>query len=170
MKRAAIIGIMIAVMNVFFSSRSLAESDDWSEVKKIPIDKEWIVEMKGGMKYKGRIVKVTNSSLKLWGRNGSIDIQANEIEKIRQPRLNPAKTALVGAGGGILVGFIIGAKGGYWDENHSADKSVKWLGISTAVGAVAGVTAGFVVGIVSNVRRPFYRKSNAGGRKQNSAK
>ena len=154
--KASIMACVLAFTNLCAGATAVTAGKGWDEVMKLPKYIEVILELKDGLKYKGRVSDVTPYSLMLWGREEAVEFQAEDIVKITKTGTSTGKMAIYGAGAGGIVGFIVGGKA--LKEGDDADDIAKKMGIPIVGGAAVGLIVGFFKGLFTNDKRTIYRK------------
>ncbi len=120
-------------------------SRDWSRLQRIPVGQELLVEVQGGKKIKGKFRAATDTSLELAVRGGASSFRAEEVLRVYWPvGRRVGSSTLIGAGGGAVVGYIIGKEA--WNDGSDAVRGARTTGICIGVGVVAGAILGFIIG------------------------
>ena len=113
-----------------------------------------VFDLQGNKVYKGRVVRITDSSLTLTGKR-TVTFKATEIGMIKTKRSaghNLAIGATAGFGTGVAVdiplALAIGIAGAVGDDDGTG--SAAWIVVPPAIGAVAGSIISFISSAVKN--------------------
>lgn len=125
-------------------------TNDWSKVAALAGGSNLSVKLKNEKTHKGTLNSVSDSTLSLNAKNGSVEIKREDVRTIHEviKKGSGGKGALIGTGVGAGAGAALGAIGDAQNQDGFGGEKLDNAFVAglTIVGAGAGALVGYFVG------------------------
>src|SRR5215216_775240 len=128
-------------------SKTDSVTEAWEVVKATPFGVELEVKVNGGRKLKGRLIGVSDLTLKLSRKNEITELGRDDVLKVYQlsPKSDEFKKLLKGTGAGVGagVGLVIGISTARGSGSRGPSSGILLIPVvSSALGAIGGYLIG----------------------------
>lgn len=158
------VAIVLVATLLLSSVSALAQggTNDWSKVTALAGGSNLSVKLKNGKTHKGTLNSVSDSTLSLNAKNGTVEIKREDVRTVHEvvKKGSGGKGALIGSAVGAGAGAGLGAIG---DASNDGDftegvDNVIVAGMAV-VGAGVGAIAGYFIGRRGNKRVLVYESN-----------
>src|SRR5712692_5763051 len=145
---------IVALLTVAMLPVTLAGGEggqaEWQNIRQLSAGQKIEVIKKDGKSLKGAFVASSDDSIRLQGKRQEVTVPRADVLRVRtnpdRGRRNTWIGAAIGAGGGLIVGGVLGARLANESGGDLANLKPAAIGGSAAVGALIGALIGSVVG------------------------
>ena len=146
--------LCLALPMIAVAGQSGTVSNDWAAVQSVPLGDKLSVKLKDGKKMEGRLLAVSDTSIKIDRGSKTSDLDRNSIAKVQRYVTNSVgksigKSTAIGAG----IGFGAGAGVALAADQYEDIETAGLVGILGGIGAGIGAAVGALVGAASATGR-----------------
>lgn len=145
---------IVALLTIAILPATLAGSEDgpaaWQSIRQLSAGQKIEVIKKDGKSLKGAFISFSDDSIRLGGKRQEVSVPRANVLRVRtnpdRGRRNTWIGAAIGAGGGLVVGGLLGERLANESGGDFANLKPAAIGLSAGVGALVGALIGSAVG------------------------
>lgn len=126
-----------------------SDADQWAVVKAVPVGERLVVRLKSGKTVAGRVLNVSDTTVKLTSKNVITDVGKQDAHKIYRVFADADEPKLLGSIGGavgLVAGIILAVGIGLNERTRNTAGTRIGLAVLTPAATIGGVLAGKAIG------------------------